>query len=295
MSKPQIFVITGPTAVGKTAATVSFAKKRSLSVVSFDSRQFYKEITIGTAKPTEQEMEDVSHFFINSHSIKNPLTAASYEAEAIPVIHSLIEKEGSVVLTGGSGMYLDALLNGIEPKPEIPTEITKKLNEKLEHEGLQSLTNELVRLDPLYASKADVSNPRRVLRALEVIHATGKSYSQFRTGLKVDRPWNASIIILEREREELYGRINKRVDVMIQQGLQQEALKLKEFKDLPVMRTVGYQELFPYFSGEYDLERAIELMKRNTRRYAKRQLTWFKRYTSAETVHPSDLNSLENL
>jgi tRNA dimethylallyltransferase len=289
MRKPQIFVITGPTAVGKTAATVRFAQERGISVVSFDSRQFYKETNIGTAKPSPEEMQDVPHFFIHSHSIEQPLTAATFEAEAIPLINELIEKQGSVVLTGGSGMYLDALLKGIEPKPHIPEHITAELLRTLESKGLEPLVEELTKFDPDYAGKADLKNARRVLRALEIIRSTGQTYSAYRTGAVADRPWEAMIYILNRERSELYDRINKRVDLMMEAGLEDEARSLLAYRESPVMQTVGYQEFFPYFEGEYDLNRTIDLIKRNSRRYAKRQITWFKRYTDAVEIAPDAL------
>ncbi len=291
MTQHTLWVITGPTAVGKTALTVAFAKEREIPIVSCDSRQFYQELSIGTAKPTKSEMDGVPHHFINSHSLSSPLSAASYEVEAVETITTLFETHSDVILTGGSGLYLQVVLEGIDEMPKIPEEVKNALQSDLEIKGLDALVDELQDRDPVYAQHADLNNARRVLRALEVIRASGQTFSSFRKSEKLQRPWNTKLIILNREREELYHRIDQRVDIMLDQGLLHEAKSVASFKDEAVLRTVGYQELYPYFDGEYDLDRATELIKRNSRRYAKRQLTWFRRMENATWMTPKEFEA----
>lgn len=284
----KIWVVTGPTAVGKTNLTVQLAKKLGAPIVSCDSRQFYKELSIGTAKPTPEEMDGVPHYFIDSHTLNEPLTAGTYESESVELIDQLLTQFPTVVVTGGSGLYLQALLFGIEEKPEVPESISKALQLRFEQEGLEILAEELKELDPVYYEQADVQNSRRVIRALEVIKATGKPFSSFQKGEPKARNWEADIFILIREREELYDRINQRVDIMMHDGLLQEVESVLPYRKLPVMNTVGYQEFFDYFEGNADLETCVELIKRNSRRYAKRQLTWFRRLENANWIHPEE-------
>lgn len=284
----KIWVVTGPTAVGKTNLTVQLAKKLGAPIVSCDSRQFYKELSIGTAKPTPEEMDGVPHYFIDSHILNEPLTAGTYESEAVELIDELLTQFPTVVVTGGSGLYLQALLFGIEEKPEVPESISKALQLRFEQEGLEILAEELKELDPVYYEQADVQNSRRVIRALEVIKATGKPFSSFQKGEPKARNWEADIFILNREREELYDRINQRVDIMMHDGLLQEVESVLPYRELPVMNTVGYQEFFDYFDENADLETCVELVKRNSRRYAKRQLTWFRRLENANWIHPEE-------
>ncbi len=284
----KIWVVTGPTAVGKTNLTVQLAKKLGAPIVSCDSRQFYKELSIGTAKPTPEEMDGVPHYFIDSHSLNEPLTAGTYETEAVELIDELLTQFPTVIVTGGSGLYLQALLFGIEEKPEVPESISKTLQLRFEQEGLEELAEELKELDPVYYEQADVQNSRRVIRALEVIKATGKPFSSFQKGEPKARNWEADIFILNREREELYNRINQRIDIMMHDGLLQEVESVLPYRKLPVMNTVGYQEFFDYFDDNTDLGTCVELVKRNSRRYAKRQLTWFRRLENANWIHPEE-------
>lgn len=285
-NKKKLWVITGPTAVGKTQLTVDLAKKWKTVIFSCDSRQFYKELSVGTAKPTESEKQGVHHYFIDSHSLNQAITAGQYEKKALELLEKCFQEHDNIILTGGSGLYLNALLFGLDEFPPIHDEVKEKVNYLYETEGLIGIQNELKKIDIESFNTIDIQNPRRILRALEVSLSSGHPYSSFLKKSNSNRNFETEIIVLNRDREELYARINQRVDEMMANGLLEEAKNVLPFKVLPVLQTVGYQELFPYFEGKYDLNRAIELIKQNSRRYAKRQLTWFRKLENTRWMHP---------
>ena len=271
-------ILAGPTAVGKTSLSIELAKRFQTEIISADSRQFFKEMEIGTAKPSEEEMDGVTHHFINSHSIHDNYNVGQFEKDALKKLDQLFQKHDVVFVVGGSGLYVKALCEGIDDMPVIPAEIRQKLNAEFEQNGIEYLQNEVAKCDPEYFKIVDQQNPQRLIRALELYYATGKNMSFYRTQQnKVERPFNIIKIGLERTREELYDRINLRMDQMISEGLFEEAEKLYHYRNLNALQTVGYSEIFGFLNGEYDREEAIRLLKRNSRRYAKRQMTWFKR------------------
>lgn len=271
-----LLVIQGPTASGKTALAIELAKKFNTIVVSGDSRQFYKELEIGTAKPNLEEQEGIKHYFIDSHSILNPLTAADFEQEALELLEQKFKIHDIIILVGGSGMFIDALCYGLDELPH-NAEIRKKWNHDFNEKGLIFLQEKLKELDPTSFENIDLQNPVRLIRALEVSEITGAPFSSFHTAIKKTRPFEIEKFVINLPREELYQRINKRVDLMMLNGLLNEVKKVQNHRELQVMRTVGYAEFFPFLDGQISLEEAVELVKRNTRRYAKRQLTWFRR------------------
>jgi len=271
-------ILAGPTAVGKTALSIQLAKRFQTEIISADSRQFYTEMEIGTAKPTLEEMDGVVHHFINSHSIKDEYNVGKFEKDALQKLDVLFQQHDLVLVVGGSGLYVKALCEGIDDMPTIPSEIRQDLNAQYQQKGIEYLQTEVARCDPDYYEIVDQQNPQRLIRALELYRATGKNMSYYRAQEnRVERPFNIIKIGLERPREELYDRINLRMDQMINEGLFEEAQKLYPFKSLNALQTVGYSEIFGYLDGEYDREEAVRLLKRNSRRYAKRQMTWFKR------------------
>lgn len=277
MSKKTLWVVVGPTAVGKTHWAIQLAKQLKTEIVSADSRQLFKELQIGTAVPTAEELAKVKHHFIQSHSLHENYNAGQYEREACALLNDLFLKYADVVLCGGSGLYIKAVTEGFDDIPEIPDEIAEAIEEKFNKEGVAGLQKELEELDPEIIGKIELSNPHRVMRALEVVKYTGQSIVSFR-GKKVnERPWQTIKIGLDLPREILYQRIDTRMDKMIDQGLFEEAKTFYAFQHLQALQTVGYREIFGYLNNEYDKEEAIRLLKRNSRRYAKRQLTWFKR------------------
>lgn len=270
-------MIVGPTAVGKTALAIELAKALGTEIISADSRQFYREMTIGTAKPTGDELAVVRHHFIDSHSILQKYDAAQFGEDALMKVYELFEKHDSLIVCGGSGLYVKALLEGFDDIPEVPEEIREMVTEKYKAGGLPWLQQEVQKLDPEYFSVADQQNPARLSRALEVVLATGSSITSFQKRQKRVLPFKVIKIGLELEREELYRRIDERMDMMIEAGLFEEAEKLYPYREHNALQTVGYQEIFDFMEGKYDRKEAIRLLKRNSRRYAKRQLTWFKR------------------
>ncbi len=284
----NLIVIVGPTAVGKTKLCIDLAKRFGMEIVSADSRQFYQEMTIGTAKPTAEEMEGVPHHFIDNLSVDTTYNVGQYEREALRTLSQIFQNANSVILTGGSGMYIDAVCKGVDEMPEIPHDIRHNLNELFTSEGIAPLVDRLKTIDSQYYHQVDRNNPQRVMRALEVYEATGKPYSLFRKGSAKTRPFNIIKIGLEREREELYKRINLRVDMMIDQGLFEEAKSLYPYKSNNALQTVGYKEVYGYLDGEYDKQEAIRLLKRNSRRYAKRQMTWFGKDEEIRWFHPEE-------
>lgn len=292
MSKGTLVVLVGPTAVGKTDLSISIAKTLEAPIVSSDSRQIYREMNIGTAVPDKQQLAAVPHYFIESRSIFEPYTAGMYEVDAINTIDQLFEKHHFVVLTGGSGLYIDAVCLGIDAIPATNPETREMLKLRLKNEGLTSLSDWLKRLDEESYNTVDINNPQRVIRALEVCIISGIPYSSLRKNFEKTRNFKIIKVGLQRDREELYARINLRVELMIEQGLLDEAKKLYPNRHLNALQTVGYRELFDYFDGKITLEEAVELIKRNSRRYAKRQITWFNRYDDIAWFSPDNFDGI---
>lgn len=292
MSKGTLVVLVGPTAVGKTDLSISIAKALEAPIVSSDSRQIYREMNIGTAVPDKQQLAAVPHYFIESRSIFEPYTAGMYEVDAINTIDQLFEKHHFVVLTGGSGLYIDAVCLGIDAIPATNPETREMLKLRLKKEGLTSLSDWLKRLDEESYNTVDINNPQRVIRALEVCIISGIPYSSLRKNFEKTRNFKIIKVGLQRDREELYARINLRVELMMEQGLLDEAKKLYPNRHLNALQTVGYRELFDYFDGKITLEEAVELIKRNSRRYAKRQITWFNRYDDIAWFSPDNFDGI---
>ena len=292
--RQTLIVLAGPTAVGKTDLSIELAKALQTEIISADSRQVYKEMRIGTAVPEPEQLAAVKHHFIQNKSIHNYFSAGKYELEALELLKELFKKHSTVLLTGGSGMYIDALCKGIDKIPAPDAEIRKKVINKHETEGIESIRFELKRIDPEFYQLADLNNPKRIMKALEVFYQTGEKYSNLRAGHDKERDFDCLYIILDRERSELYERINRRNELMFEHGWEEEAKELLPHSHLNALNTVGYKELFAYLKGEHSLERAKELIKRNTRRYAKRQITWFKRYDDAAWFHPSEKEEILN-
>lgn len=273
-----LVVLIGPTAIGKTALAIELALRFDAEIISADSRQFFKEMKIGTAAPSSVELETVKHHFIGHKSIAGDYSVGHFEEEAISLINKLFKKKKTLILVGGSGLYIDAVLFGLDKFPEINPEYRIQLNTLLREKGLETLQNLLKEKDPVYFEKVDRNNPHRLIRALEVCLSTGKPYSSFLNQKKPNRNFRHLIIGLETDRKKLYDRIDKRVDQMVSDGLEAEAKSLYPNKQKNALKTVGYQEFFGFFDDAITREQAIESMKQNTRRFAKRQITWFKKY-----------------
>lgn len=276
MRLPTLVIIAGPTAVGKTELCVRLAQELGTEIVSADSRQFYRELSIGTAKPSLAERQGIPHHFVDSHSIAEYFSVGDFEREALQTIQEIFTRTNVAILTGGSGLFLKVITDGMDEMPAVNLDIRKKLMERFEQEGITPLVDELRQLDPAYFDYVDRNNTQRIVRALEVCLTTGKPYSSFRTGHKVERPFRILKICLTRDRAILYDRINQRVELMIQQGLVEEVQSVAEYRNHYALKTVGYQEVFDYFDGTYAYETMIEKIQQNSRRYAKRQLTWFR-------------------
>jgi tRNA dimethylallyltransferase len=289
-----VVIVCGPTAVGKTSLAIQLAKYFNTQIISADSRQCFKELNIGVAKPSRTELRQVHHYFINSHSIHDEVNAASFEQYAIQKADEVFEENDTAILVGGTGFYIKAFCEGLDIIPTIPDEIRNSINQQYNTKGLAWLQNELQTKDPLFWQTAEQQNPQRLTRALEVIEATGKSINSFRTGEKLQRPFNIIKIGLELPREQLYERINQRVNVMMQEGLLEEVKDLIPFKKLNALQTVGYKEFFEYLDGVFTLEQAIEVLKKHTRHYAKRQMTWFKKDEQIQWFQPFDLDLILN-
>jgi tRNA dimethylallyltransferase len=278
MSKPKtLIVIAGPTAIGKTALSIEVAQHYQTEIISADSRQFFKEMSIGTAKPNTQELAAAPHHFINSHSINQEVSVGTFEKEAIQKIEELFQKHDVLVMVGGSGLYVNAVLYGFDEIPKADESIRNKLNQQFIEEGIETLQQQLLELDPAYYNEVDIRNPLRVIRALEVCMCSGKPYSSFRKTENKARNFEVTLIGLDVEREKLYERINQRVDLMMEEGLLEEVKSLQEHQHLNALKTVGYTELFKYLNNECSLPEAVEKIKQNTRNFAKRQLTWFRK------------------
>ena len=281
--QPQntLIIIAGPTAVGKTAAAIQLAQHYNTVVLSADSRQFFREMSIGTAKPDADELAAAQHYFVNSHPVTQDFSVGDFEREALQLLAQLFKTHGYVVMAGGSGLYVDAVCNGFDDLPKPAEGVRERLNAQLTQYGIEYLQQKLKAADPEYYNQVDLNNPRRLVRALEVYETTGKPFSAYRVSAQSKRPFKVVKIGLNMPREMLYDRINLRVDKMIEQGLVDEVRGLLPYRHLNALSTVGYTELFNYFDGRHTLPEAIALIKQNTRRFAKRQLTWFKR--SADT------------
>ena len=277
MNHKLLISIVGPTAIGKTTLSIKLAQYFNTSIISCDSRQFYKEMQIGTAAPTTDELNAVKHYFIHNKSITNNYTVGQFELEAIDTLNQLFLNNDIVIMVGGSGLYANAVIEGLDEFPDIKEEVRKSLNLELKNNGLKSLQEKLKLLDPKSYKTIALDNPHRVIRALEVCLGTGLPYSSFLNKAKKERNFNVITIGLEAERALIYKRINLRVDQMIEEGLLNEVQKLYPFKKLNALNTVGYKEIFKYYEGEWTLNYAISEIKKNTRRFAKRQLTWFRK------------------
>lgn len=292
MRRPLLVIILGPTAVGKTAVAVAVAQHFQTSVVSTDSRQLYREIPIGTAQPSAEELLAVPHFFIASHSIHEPLDAGSYAKAARAVLASEFAKHPVVVMAGGSGLYIDAVVNGFDELPTQDEKIRGELQQLFEEKGIAALQEELQRLDPVYFAQVDINNPARLIRAIEVCRVTGKPYSLLRSGKKEELPFDVVKIGLELPREELYDRINRRVFEMMKAGLEEEARSVYAFRQLPPLQTVGYREWFDHFDRKISHEKAVELVQQHSRNYAKRQMTYWRRDPEIVWFSPRDTKGI---
>ena len=293
-SDKTLIVLTGPTAVGKTAVSLGIAKHFGIPVINADSRQIFKELRIGTARPTETEMQEVKHYFVGTLGIEDYYSASLYEQQVLELLDKEFQSHDYALLSGGSMMYIDAVCDGIDDIPTIDDQTRETMKRRLKEEGLEALVEELRRLDPDYYEIVDRQNPRRVVHALEICVMTGKTYTSFRKRSKKERPFRIIKIGLDRPREELYLRINARVDKMMSDGLLDEVKALYPKKELNALNTVGYKELFDYLDGRWPLEEAVERIKGNTRRYARKQLTWYKKDEHIRWFHPDDKQSLMN-
>jgi tRNA dimethylallyltransferase len=288
MKNKFLIVVAGPTAVGKTALCVKLAKQLQTEIISFDSRQFYKELSIGTAKPTAEEQEGIPHHFVDSHSIFEELSSGEFARQADLVLNDLFQKLPVVIATGGSGLYIQSWLDGLDEMPDPAPGLREELTNRFKTEGLEPLQELLLKHDPEYYNEVDIKNPVRVIRALEVILSTGKPYSSFRKGSKKELPFGVIKIMLNRDKEELYERINLRMDNMLKAGLEEEARTFFEHRHLYALRTVGYNEVFDFMEKKISREEMIDKLKQNSRKYAKRQLTWFRRDPEYKWFHPEE-------
>ncbi len=281
MSNKSLIYIAGPTGVGKTKISIELAKKFKTEIVSCDSRQFYKELKIGTAPPSSDDLKEINHHFIQNKSIEEIFTVGDFEKEAINKIDTLFNLHDTLIMVGGSGLYADAIMFGLDKFPEISKEIRNQINLFYENHGLKALQELLLEKDPKYYTRVDKNNHVRLIRAIEICISSGKTYSSFLGKKKDVRKFVSKIVVIESPRERLYEQIDKRVDSMVNEGLEKEVKNLLNYKKYPALNTVGYKELFPFFEGEIKFEDAINEIKKNTRRYAKRQITWLKKYDNA--------------
>lgn len=290
-----LFVLIGPTGVGKTELSLSIAEMLKCDIVSADSRQMYADLKIGTAAPTSEQLARVKHHFVGNLALTDYYSAARYEEEAMQCLTQLFQTNDYALLTGGSMMYVDAVCKGIDDIPTVDAETRTFMMERYEKEGLEPLCAELRLLDPEYYRTVDLKNPKRVIHALEICHMTGRTYTSYRTQSFKKRPFRIIKIGLRREREELYERINRRVDMMIEEGLLEEVKSVLPYRHLNSLNTVGYKELFNYLDGEWELDFAIEKIKQNSRIYSRKQMTWFKRDTDIHWFHPDNTDDLMKL
>lgn len=277
----KVIVVAGPTAVGKTAAAIALAQQYDTEIISADSRQCFKELNIGVARPTDQELSTVKHYFIANHSIHESVTAGSFAREAKGYLKNIFETQDVAIVCGGTGLYIKALVEGLDEIPTVPSPIREEVIQLFEEKGIETLRTKLLSVDPAFEEHGDINNPNRMMRALEVVLHTGKPLHEYHISAEnrgIDSLYTVEYKIIDLPREELYNRINHRVDQMMKEGLEEEASAVYPFKSLTALQTVGYKELFDYFDGLCTKEEAIDKIKQHTRNYAKRQITWFKRY-----------------
>jgi tRNA dimethylallyltransferase len=289
-----VVIITGPTAVGKTDTSLTIARELGAEIISADARQFYKELKIGTAAPTAWELAQVKHHLVGHLSIHDYYNVSLFERDALTITNELFKHSDYVVVSGGSGLYIDALCDGIDDLPEIDPEIRQKVQNIFLEQGLEGLRTQLRIFDPEYYAEVDTANPNRMMRGIEIMLATGEKFSQLRKRKPQTRPFAIKKVILNRPRHELYERINHRTDIMVNQGIIEEAIFFFRNKNLNALNTVGYKELFAWLENRTDLKSSIEKIRINTRRYAKRQLTWFKKYDDAKWFLPSEIKGILN-
>ena len=287
----NLIYIAGPTGVGKSELAIELAKKLKTEIISCDSRQFYKELEIGTCPPTERQLKEVKHHFIHNKSIHDIYNVGLYEKDAIHKINKLFEDKEYLILVGGSGLYADSVIYGIDEFPEIPQQIRDEITRMYKEKGILYIQKELKKLDREYYEIVDIKNQSRIIRALEIIKFTGNKFSSLRKDKKKKREFKTKVVLLECPREILYDRINNRVDIMISNGLEEEARNLKKYSNLNTLNTVGYKEFFDYFDNKSSYNEAINKIKQNTRNYAKRQITWFKKYSNAIKVSNSEIST----
>jgi tRNA dimethylallyltransferase len=290
--KKKLIVIAGPTAVGKTALSVRLAQDLNTEIISADSRQFFRELNVGTAKPSEDELQQVHHYFINSHSIAENYSAGDFERDALMLLSSHFEKNDYIIMTGGSGFYIKAVLEGLDELPAPAAGLRESLTEKLSKDGLPVMQEEITRFDPEFATSREISNPQRVVRALEVFYTTGIPISQYQRGNVKIRDFDVIGVAVNRERAALYKRIDLRMDLMLENGLIEEVKGLIPYRSHQALQTVGYKEVFEYLDEKYDEQEMVRLLKQNSRRYAKRQLTWFRHQGPFRWFDVEDYNAI---
>ncbi|WP_153800412.1 tRNA (adenosine(37)-N6)-dimethylallyltransferase MiaA [Foetidibacter luteolus] len=296
MSHPRqtVIVVAGPTAVGKTALAIQLAQHFGTEIISADSRQCYRELNIGVAKPSAAELQQVKHYFINSHGIQEEVNAGTFELYALEKTEDILKHNSVVVMVGGTGLYIKAFCEGMDEMPAVPLQLRNSIIAGYTSNGLQWLQDEVKNADPAFWAVAEQQNPQRLMRALQVVQATGKSITTFRKGNKVNRPFHIIKTALELPKEALHARIHQRVDMMMQAGLEAEVKSLRHLKHINALQTVGYRELFDYFDGHCTLEKAVDQIKTNTRQYAKRQITWFKKDSAIKWFNPEKYEHLVN-
>lgn len=292
MKTKNLILITGPTAIGKTDLSLEIAQKLKAEILSADARQFYRELKIGTARPSDNVLQTVPHHFVGHLSVNDYYNVAMYEKQAIALLNELFRSSDYALLVGGSGLYIDTLCEGIDDMPDPDADSRKRVQQVFDKEGLEGIRAWLKQVDPAFYSMVDLANPKRIMRALEVYLSTGRQYSSLRTMKRKSRPFSIKKIVLDRPRVELFSRINQRVDEMVKAGLVEEALIHFRNRHLNALNTVGYKELFGWLSNQCPLAVSIEKIKTNTRRYAKRQLSWFKKYKDAARFHPNDIDAI---
>lgn len=290
-----MYVIAGPTAVGKTAIAIQLAQRLGTSIISADSRQCYREMTIGTAKPSGEELQQVHHYFINSHSVREHLNTADFERLALGYLQDIFKRSDSAVVCGGTGLYIKSLCEGIDEMPDIDKVVEQEINDQYQQKGIEWLQKAVQQEDSEFYKQGEIQNPVRLIRALSFVRSTGNSILNYRTGTKVNRPFNIIKIALELPREVLYTRINRRVDIMMEQGLLEEVKTLYPQRHLKNLQTVGYSELFDYMDGKYSLEEAIDKIKQHSRNYAKRQLTWFRKDKEFHWLEADDTQVIDKI
>ena len=289
----KIILIVGPTAIGKTALSIELANKLNTEIISCDSRQFYKELKIGSAPPNSKELESAIHHFIHHLSVNDDYNAGEFEINAIAKIKDIHKTKDTVIVVGGSGLYVDSICKGLDKMPEIPNQIRLKLNLTLKEKGIAWLQQEVKKVDPNFYHNCDKKNPQRLLRALEIFLATGKTFSSYKSPKTKERPFEIIKIGLITEREILYQRINTRVDKMLEKGLLEEVESLIPFQHRNALQTVGYKEIFAFYNNDCTLEKAVENIKQNTRRFAKRQLTWFRKDKNIKWFNPNQISEIK--